>query len=250
MGKKESIYRSKSVFAFIALVCFLGFHSSTVWADNEKLVFATFPEGTPFIGSVELLLKTVYKNLGYDIQVLNRPSRRALRDSNTGHIDGELIRTSFIEGEYDELVRVSFPIVNIDTYAYSFDEHMQNVYQWSDLNHWNVGTVRGARVFELETPGIKIMGNDFKHLLQLLMKERIDAMVSFEVKGRQVPSIREVAGKELHRSKLLGSYSMYHYLHRKHAGLAERVAEQLALMEANGVLNQIYRQQGINRSSP
>jgi len=161
-----------------------------------ELAFAASPPRTIVLGVTAPALKSsqvqlakrifshIFEELGYELKVEVLPSIRLAKQTETGAIDGELVRMSGYGGTRPHLTRVDEPIFEFAVAVYSNDAHL-NVVSWKDLKGLNVGYRRGVKVVENEL--IKIFNKndlvqftDIPYALKKLSLKRLDTYIGVE----------------------------------------------------------------------
>jgi polar amino acid transport system substrate-binding protein len=193
----------------------------------------TNAEGTGF---TNIFVTELFARIGLPAEVtFNAAAARALQLANEGADDGLAARIAGLENQYPNLVRVPEPIFINDFIAASVaTTPVEAVRNWDGLKLHSVAYILGWQVFEHNLPTVRELTTtkDSKQLLGLLQSGRVEiilherwqAMWQAKQRGLQL---------RIHEPPLV-STPMYLYLHKRHAALVPRVAQELARMKAEG----------------
>lgn len=207
-------------------------------SQEPKLVFTSFPsDGMGLLFS--RILTEAYGRIGYQVEVMGVPARRALSMSNEGMCDGEGGRVAVIEDEYPNLVRVPVSLYTNRIVAYAVRDDIPSEGGWDSLFGYTVGVVAGYKYIEEHTKDMqRVIVRDYCKLFALLENGRIDVAVVEELDAsptlisRPVPGLRSLG-------PALATNPMYHYLNKKNAHLVPQVEAVLRRMRDEGRLDAI-----------
>lgn len=189
------------------------------------------------------ILKVVYGRLNIPIELVDMPAKRALLDSSSGRLDGEVHRNIHVQEQYPSLILLRPAINYIEPSVFSKNLHFA-VKGWDSIKDYSIGIVRGVGTSEDGTMGMKrvLAVTTMEQLMQLLDAERVDVAVSDSFSGLAV--IMELGLGERIRvlAPPLQKTDIYHFLHEKHRDLIPRVERVLREMQANGELESLRRQ--------
>ena len=213
-------------------------------SEASTLYFANIPNNfTASIGAKAV--KVAYQKLGIEVEFVDMPPKRALKQSNEGEVDGEIHRVWSIADSYPNLIRVPTPINYIDQVVFSSKQNT-DITQCADLAPYSVGIVRGVKHAEDCTKGLplKRVFNTDERMMALLSAQKIDFAISSWVNGMWLRKTMDidnvhVVGPPISRQLL------YHYVHKKHAGLVEKIDAVFQDMQESGEL-ELLRKQVIN----
>lgn len=242
---------TKTLFLFLItlLISPAIFESNEVKAQ-EKLILSTLH--MTGLGTIAInILQEAYEPLGIELEIEENPAERSLMLSNSGMVDGELIRVPVIERNYKNLIRVNVPIYSV--YFVGFVKRPDiSIQDWSSLPRYKIGTVIGYKYVEIRT---KRMNRDLQphhnNVLLMLNEGRIDiAILSLfdgliAIKNLKLQTIRALK-PPLHTAP------MFHYLHKKHQHLVPEITNSLLQIEQEGRIeywqNQMYEKLQIDKS--
>lgn len=186
-------------------------------------------------GFTNQLLAEMFRSAGIDGQVVFNPAAaRALALANDGTDDGLAARIAGLELEYPNLIRVPEPIFFNDFVAASAPDAPVVIRTWGDLATFSVAYILGWQIFEHNVPHVRELSQpkDSSQLLNLIRAGRADVIlherwqVLWHAKQLGMPL-------RIHEPPLV-SVPMYLYLHKRHAGLVDRLDRALKAMKADG----------------
>lgn len=186
------------------------------------------------------VLKVAYKRLAMPIKIVAMPGKRALIQSSTGRVDGEVHRIFEIGLSYPDLIRVPTPINFIEPTVFAIKPF--TVTGCADLKDYHIGRVRGIRHVELCTRDmmkIKVVNHSYE-LIQVLNDREIDIAITARLNG--VLQIKKLGFTKVHAlNPALGREPLYHYVHKKHKDLVPLVNKILIEMKESGELESIRK---------
>jgi polar amino acid transport system substrate-binding protein len=212
----------------LASLCALSI--SSLQAANKRMHISTLLAVDPATIIAERILTEAYGRLNLDIIVDKFPGERSLRNANDGETDGELYRKQGMEREYPNLLIVPVPLLTYEIVVFSRGTEF-NVQNWDSLRPFSIGFVKGIKVVEQNTVGMRIepaptLGQAF----QKMMLGRSDIVVANRLSG--LFALKELNNTEIKVLKPpLVSFPVYHYLHHKHAALLPRLQAVLSQMQ-------------------
>jgi len=167
----------KAIAAYIALsLSFeaVGFENTIILNSAAEAPLSNNTK-SDFISEVT---REAFRRIGYRLLIQYFPPGRGLKNSNSGLIDGELIRIKGLEKHYPNLLHVPEKIISLDFVVFS-KQKMNLKNGWSDLSDKTVAHINGWKHLEKNIPSsanITKVGNA-KILFKLLDKNRIDCVV-------------------------------------------------------------------------
>lgn len=177
------------------------------------------------------ILRKAYAELGYTIIRSEMSGFEALKSSNEGKFDGELLRIDGITNQYSNLVQVPIPVTFFQGVVFSTKYYFP-VDSWYSLESYRIGIVDGALYAERGTIGMNVIkANDAGQLFELLSNHKIDVAVTSKIIGqlymKDIPEIKEMEG-------ILETQFLYHYLHKKNMHLVPDLEKILKRMLLDG----------------
>ena len=221
----------------VALLVFLALLPSAAAADGLRLSTGMIEPWTDAAGTGfhQMLIREVFARIGLQAEVeLNTASSRAFRLADDGVTDGLAGRVAGIEGEYPNLIRVPERMFVNDFVACSLEGKPLPAPGWEGLVPRSVAYIIGWQVFEHRLPPVRelTLAKDSAQLLTLLKAGRAEVILH---ERWQALSHAKALGLQLHvQEPPLARVPMYIYLHRRHAGLVDKVADSLRRMKADG----------------
>ncbi|WP_320169401.1 transporter substrate-binding domain-containing protein [Maridesulfovibrio sp.] len=206
------------------------------------MVFSTQVQKGVYYKHVSLILSEAFRRLGYRFQLESYPSKRALKNSNSGAVDGEALRVAGIEKTYTNLIRVPEALLTGEGYAYSTKE-IEIPNGWEDLRGHRVAAIRGLWAFKKAA----------RYAAQFYEVDSQTSLLRFLLKGRadiilDGPAIDRFLVKEEFRTKgirklkpALTSLPFYAYLNCKHEALVIPLAKTLQEMKLDGTYASIMK---------
>lgn len=186
------------------------------------------------------ILTEAYAELGITIELVALPSPRSMELAHRGLLDGELGRIDGVTDMYPNLLKVDWPIIDLDTVAITshptlaFDEE-------PNLRQYRLGIVRGARINERVTyhPDNTVEVTHSEQLIRMLHTQRIDLAIMprsvAQLLLKQDPELRILEPS-------LGVHPIHHYLHRRHHAIVPQLQRVLQRMAEEGRIARIERQ--------
>jgi polar amino acid transport system substrate-binding protein len=186
-------------------------------------------------GVLDTVLREAFRRLGLEIGLLMAPAERCLRDAHRGAIDGVVARIRGMSRMYPNLVLVPEPTIESRQFVAFTTGPAFATTGWQSLAPYQVGMVKGWKIFEVnvkEAAGV-LKVDSTRQLFRLLGAGRIQVALNARLDGLVVA--RELGIQDVKvLEPPLAEMRMYLHLHRRHAGLAPRLAEVLAAMKAEG----------------
>ena len=208
---------------------------------NARTLYFSALEGTVNTDICELVLKEAYSRLGIKISVRRYPADRSLRYSNRGDTDGELFRIDNIDFKYQNLVKVSVPVNQMEAIAYSKRDDIKTS-GWSSLLPYKVGIRRGIKFSEYGTKLMKpYIVNLNQQLISILLKDKVDIIVL--TRGNGIEMIKKFNVPEIKAIEPpIEKYNLYHYLHKKNKYLVPDLERILGEMREEGFIRNLRKE--------
>lgn len=201
------------------------------------LVFSSI-ENFPDTAAGERVLEEAYRRLGIDISIKHFPGDEALRQSNSGQVDGEVARIDGASKQFTNLVQIAIPISYMQGAIFSKNPDLSLV-GWHSLRPYRVGRVKGILFSEQGTSGMDtVVAENYKELIDLLERDEVDVVVAPYLNG--LIAIRDHPnGGELKLNGVLESYILYHYLNARHRDMVPAIQKVLKVMVKDGTTTDI-----------
>lgn len=185
-------------------------------------------------GFYDRLLTEAFENLGIELTIHRLPSERALREANTGRMDGEFGRIPRIAELYTSLVMVDEALTGWNFQAF-VREGSKAPESFEDLREYHVGYIDGWKIYEdrvTDTRSTTLTTNEAE-LFAILEAGRIDVALYNRLRGLNWIARHPDSGVEI-APKPLEVRSMHLFLHEDHAELAPRISRELARLKESG----------------
>ncbi|PAU80543.1 hypothetical protein CK501_08905 [Halovibrio salipaludis] len=197
-------------------------------------------EDVPSTCAALRIVKAAYQQLGISVDTLQVPSRRALFLAEQGRVDADLFRTPMVGEEKENLIRVPYPLLQGRLMAVFPEADVGDEPAFSGKR---VAVRRGVLIAErtAERLGMDLARTrNYEQSLNLLEHRRVDMALVSHIEGGSPLGESKWARFHIHPEPV-ARFTLYHYVHRRHADLVEPLAE---IME-----NQSVRRECLNRDS-
>ena len=227
--------------AMAGIIFLLSGLCSTAFAQSPLRIARIENIPDQFVGGE--ILKVVYTRLNIPVELVDLPAKRALLESSTGRLDGEVQRNIMVQTQYPTLVMVRPALNYIEPSVFSKKERFE-VKGWDSIKAFDIGIVRGVGTSENGTQGMKSVQavNTLDQLMLMLAEDRVDVAVSDSFSGLAV--LKRLGLKDRVRllTPPLQKNEIYHFLHEKHRGLVPKVEQVLSEMQSSGELERLRKQ--------
>ena len=225
------MWRACSRQVMVLLLLLAGFGLA---AAEKSLVFSTFEQSGARLVQ-EPVLREAYRRLGYEIEILTYPGRRAVDMANRGLVDGELARLDVVKTLYTDLRQVPVPVHQLSLMAFTRDTRF-TVNGWQSLQPYTVITLSGYKYTELKLDQWRVphtLASRFDLVLSAVASGKVEVGLLNRYDGLQV--IQRLALTNLTPlPQPVEQFPTFHYLHKKHLALVPRVAAQLSQLHQEG----------------
>lgn len=224
-----SLFKIAHLFKYILFAFLLNLLSMQLIAQ-DTLHFSTLRESIHMDIGFEIL-KKAYAELGYIIILTKMSGPEALKSSNEGKFDGELLRIDGITNQYSNLVQVPIPVTFFQGGVFSTKYYFP-IDSWYSLESYKIGIVDGAIYAERGTANMNVIkAKDAPHLFEMLLNQKIDVAVTSKLVGQlYINDIPEMRGME----GILETLFLYHYVHKKNTQLVPDLEKILKRMLLDG----------------
>jgi hypothetical protein len=231
----------------LALLCPTSLARLPALPPTEPVLVLAIPAGTaksPYGIALRMMYSEALRRVGYRLELVSVPAARASVMADRGEVDGEINRVFDYGERHPNLVRVGQSHFSVNFHAYGKVE-MPPGTGWQALRAqpWRVDYVRGCKKCESELPKVVApdrLSNDSTMALALGKVEagRTDLLIDIEAEVDAMLGKAEYANAGIKKRTLLESAPMHAYLHQKHAALAPRLAQALAAMKKEGLIDE------------
>jgi len=205
------------------------FFSKITLANHNSVIFNR-PADSAQASYALALLTLAYKELNYEVHIIDFNRQNALLAANNGVLDGQLGRDISIEADNKNLIRINYPL--FDYKLLLFKNCQPNTLDKLD----SIAVLSGYPVQHHYLNEHKFNGNiiEVKNIttqLNLLAQHKVDGviMLDFVLKADNF-SLPETCMQ----TQLLSTFSLYHYVHKKHAALVSKLLNALNKLHDNG----------------
>ncbi|MCH8623073.1 hypothetical protein [Undibacterium sp. TS12] len=194
-------------------------------AEEESLRITTFGNGGPMEKNAAIYLTDAYKKLGVKIEFVNLPGNRALQESNSGRLDGELMRKAGLSNEYPNLMQIPVALATTNTVAFALDKNIALDKGWASLREHSFSYETGTKIIEQNTQGFTtgFAELNIKAAFKQMLNRHVELIVIDENTGLQLVKEMGLENTVYMLTPPVSTIPLYHYLHKKHAVLASKL---------------------------
>lgn len=198
-------------------------------------------DNIPSSNAAQQLLEAAYRRLNIHMTTLHVPSRRALLMADNGDLDGDLFRIDSVADAYPNLLRVPFPLLRGQLHAVVRDPGIAQLPESSAENPLKVAILRGVIIAEQTADTLRmepVHAEDYDQIRTLLELNRVDLAFVATIEG--ITPLKNYAWANLHALPTpIVTFTLHHYLNKRHERLAGVLADALAQLEQEGVKSDI-----------
>ncbi|KPZ52723.1 ABC transporter substrate-binding protein [Pseudoalteromonas sp. P1-25] len=205
------------------------FFSKITLANHNSVIFNR-PADSAQASYALALLTLAYKELNYEVHIIDFNRQNALLAANNGVLDGQLGRDISIEADNQNLIRINYPL--FDYKLLLFKNCQPNTLDKLD----SIAVLSGYPVQHHYLKEQKFNGNiiEVKNIttqLNLLAQHKVEGviMLDFVLKADNF-----ALPETCMQTQLLSTFSLYHYVHKKHAALVSKLLNALNKLHNNG----------------
>lgn len=191
-------------------------------------------------GVLDLLYAELFRRVGLQVEIQLSSAERGLLNASNGIDDGDVCRVLGIDQSYPNLVRVPEKIMNYQMSVFTRRASFA-VQGAASLKPYDVGILTGWKVLErmiTDSHGLVKLETGAQ-LFAMLDKDRIDVAVIEKLEGLHFVQSMGLQGIHVMQPPLVEG-EWFLYLHKKHAALAPRLAEELRKMKQDGSYQRIF----------
>ena len=90
---------------------------------KTKVFYLTTPYQVSTLVNVEKNVTQAYNNIGYQVEIVRMPAKRALHEANISQwVDGELARVEIAGKVLKNHIKIPIPLYSIEIYGYALNE--------------------------------------------------------------------------------------------------------------------------------
>lgn len=213
----------------------------TVTSDPlREINISTLVGDDPATDIAERIMREANRRLGITLVVHKLPGERTLLYANSGKMDGELYRKLGMDRQYPNLLIVPVPLQTYEIVIFSRGTSFA-VSGWESLRPYSLGFVRGIKIIQENTRGMRVEAVPTMSLaFEKMMMGRTDLVLGNRASGMAVIKLMRIDGITVLEPEL-ASFPVYHYLNKKYEGLVPRLATVLRQMQADKTIERIQK---------
>ena len=206
----------------------------------SRIQISTLLENDPAAEIAEQILNLAYQRLGITLVVKKFPGERSLYSANNGETDGELYRKIGMERDYPNLVIVPIPLQTYEIVIFTLATDF-NVHGWESLSPFVIGYVKGIKIIEQNTKGMRVEpAVTMRQAFLKMSLGRSDVVIANRASGLAV--LKELNMTDVRVLKpALASFAVFHYLHKKHQDLVPKLSAVLKQMQSDKSIEDIQK---------
>lgn len=225
-------------FIFILILFLIPFYSYA--KEIDRLIFAS---ADTKLKGIKKVLVTAYEKIGIEVEIKLIHSKRSILLADEGRIDGEFGRSTIIEQEYKNLLRVPFVLLLREIHFFTKDTIIDD-FTKDNIKKYRVGIINGHKYAEKFTKDFLnvISVKNTKQLIGLLVKNRVDITIDFPSSFETDVALMGLNSNDFkYKEQDFKILKRYHYLHKKHNLLIPKITQSLNQMKQNGEMERILK---------
>ncbi len=200
-------------------------------ANTHTLIFNQ-PADTPQARYVIELLTQAYREIGYEINIIEFSHQKALEAANQGFLDGQLGRINDVKEDYPNLLKVDFPLFDFNLILLKNCQ----ICRYPKMNSLAIQSSYPAAQSYIEQHHFKgdvIKVRNITAQLNLLTQKRVEGAILLDfMLLTKHPNFNQQA---FHKELLMPMQS-YHFVHKRHKELIPKLTAVLKTLEQNGTI--------------
>ena len=188
----------------------------------------------------QLIIETVYQQMGIEVNMLAQPASRSERSLNMGMLDGEVMRI-YAYGEMNHnVIRVPTSYYTVETVAFIKKDRGITSITTDNLHLFSVARVRGIKHTQMVSKDLRNVAEltSSHQLIRFVHLGRSDIALTSRAEG--LFTIRTQGFDDvIDIAEPLNTLPLFHYLHKKHADLVPLVDKKIRELKASGKLSEI-----------
>lgn len=194
----------------------------------------------PATAVAEQIMQEAYRRLDIRLVLHQLPGERTLMYANDGKMDGELYRKLGMEQEYPNLIIVPVPLLTYEIVIFSHGTKF-SVNGWDSLRPYTLGFVRGIKIVQENTRGMRVEPVPTMQLaLEKMMMGRTDLVLGNRASGMAIIRALNLEGVTV-LEPALAAFPVYHYLNKKHEALVPELTRVLRQMQSDKSVERIQK---------
>lgn len=199
-------------------------------------------EDIPSTRAAVELLQAAYRMIGHDLRPQIAPSRRALFMAENGLVDGDLFRIEEIAATHPNLVRVPYPFLQgrvLGLLARSGKDCTDTLPDGPLIAAVRRGVII-EKMMALSLGTTPLETESYDQVEMLLDSGRVDMALISHIENMSPVNWR-LWKKYQRLCQPVTHFTLFHYLHRDHAELANELADALEELDSNGTKERILK---------
>lgn len=191
----------------------------------------------PYYTASRRYVAEAYRRIGITVKFVGMPGERSLVSADSGVTDAELLRIKPLPGpgHYPNLIPVNTPLHSTPIMVFTIKKNFK-VSGWDSLRPYVIGTWRGFKLAESKTEGMqRQIAVDAQGMFEMLARGRVDVAVQERSTGLMWLRRLKLEHQVRMLEPPLQMSTTYHYLNKKHAELAPRLAKVFIAMHQEGL---------------
>lgn len=215
--------------------------SSQLYAADNVLVFSAIDYIDTQSPTVKVL-EHAYQKLGIEIKFRSLQGNRGIALSNKGILDGEVLRSKSIEGNFPNLIRIDFPMDSAQLHFFVKQGNEFKVDGWGSIpNGYSLGYPDGLKIIQTAISKHHLDGEKSNNLTGMFKKldaGRTDVAVASVERWELIDhmGLEDITVLE----PPIETHFLYHYLHKSHADLVPEITTTLKKMWESGEFDRIW----------
>ncbi len=190
------------------------------------------PADTPQARYVIDLMKMAYKEIGYEIHIIDFNHQNALVAANQGVLDGQLGRIANVKDDYPNLLKVDYPLFDFNLVLLKNCRQCQ----YEDLKSLAIQSSYPAAQSYIDNhpfDGDVIKVRNVTAQLNLLTQKRVEGTILLDfLLSTKHPGFDQTA---FHKQILMPMQS-FHFVHKRHKAIIPQLTKVLKKLDENGTV--------------
>lgn len=211
------------------------------WAQEPTVLrISTLLEEDPATRIAAQVVSEAYRRLDIAVVIDKLPGERSLRSANSGDTDGELYRKLGMERDYPNLMVVPVALLTYEIVIFTRGTGFV-VDGWESLRPYTVGFVKSIKIVEQNTQGMRVeVAATLRQAFLKMMLGRSDVVVANRSSG--LAALKELNLQDVKvLAPALATFSVFHYLNKKHAALVPKLTTVLQQMQRDKTIETIQK---------
>ncbi|MFZ6874383.1 substrate-binding periplasmic protein [Undibacterium sp. Di27W] len=206
--------------------------------QSKVLQISTLIEKDPATSVAEKIMEAAYRKLGMSFNIHYLPGERSLRSANNGEMDAELYRKLGMERDYPNLIIVPVPLLTYEIVIFTYGTNFV-VTGWESLRPYTIGFVKGIKIIEQNTLGMKLeAAPTMRQAFQKMLLGRSDIVVANRISG--LATLNELKQSDITvLMPPLATFPVFHYVNKKHEAMVPALTAVLQKMQKDKTIENI-----------